>query len=83
MHDVVILALDNIISEEYFKFLALKDLSSTDQPLEELEKTIWKLTILRSVQCLWGNDGQFLKRWIVSQLDKGISELGSIVKSEK
>jgi hypothetical protein len=40
MHDVVILALDNIISEEYFKFLTLKDLSSTDQPLEELEKTI-------------------------------------------
>jgi HD-like signal output (HDOD) protein len=43
MHDVGILVLDNIIPEEYFKFLTLKDLSSTDQPLEELEKDHFKI----------------------------------------
>jgi|TARA_B110000467_G_C18057285_1_gene334354 HD-like signal output (HDOD) protein len=30
MHDVGILVLDNIMPEEYYKFLTLKDLSSTD-----------------------------------------------------
>ena len=43
MHDVGILVLDNIIPEEYFKFLTLKDLSSTDQPLEELEMDHFKI----------------------------------------
>jgi HD-like signal output (HDOD) protein len=43
MHDVGILVLDNIIPEEYYKFLTLKDLSSTDQPLEELEKDHFKI----------------------------------------
>ncbi|MBC8284736.1 MAG: HDOD domain-containing protein, partial [Nitrospinae bacterium] len=43
MHDVGILVLDNIIPEEYYKFLTLKDLSSTNQPLEELEKEHFKI----------------------------------------
>ena len=43
MHDVGILVLDNIIPEEYYKFLTLKDLSSTDQSLEELEKDHFKV----------------------------------------
>ena len=43
MHDVGILVLDNVIPEEYYKFLTLKDLSSTDQPLEELEKEHFKI----------------------------------------
>ncbi len=38
MHDVGILVFDNIIPEEYFNFLTLKDLSSTDKPLELLEE---------------------------------------------
>jgi HD-like signal output (HDOD) protein len=36
MYDVGILVLDNIIPEEYYKFLTLKDLSSTDQFLDAL-----------------------------------------------
>ncbi len=43
MHDVGILVLDNVIPEEYYKFLTLKDLSSTDQSLEELEKEHFKI----------------------------------------
>lgn len=43
MHDVGILVFDNVIPEEYFKFLTLKDLSSTDQPLEVLETDHFKL----------------------------------------
>jgi HD-like signal output (HDOD) protein len=43
MHDVGILVLDNIIPEEYYKFLTLKDLSSTDQSLYELEKDHFKI----------------------------------------
>jgi HD-like signal output (HDOD) protein len=43
MHDVGILVLDNVIPEEYYKFLTLKDLSSTDQPLEALEKDHFKI----------------------------------------
>ncbi len=43
MHDVGILVLDNIIPEEYYKFLTLKDLSSTDQSLEELEMEHFKI----------------------------------------
>ncbi len=38
MHDVGILVLDNIISQEYFNFLTLKDLSATDKPLALLEE---------------------------------------------
>jgi hypothetical protein len=38
MHDVEILVLDIAIPEDYFKFLILKDLSSTDKPLEVLEE---------------------------------------------
>ena len=37
MHDVGIIVLDNIIPQEYFNFLTLKDLSSSDKPLEFLE----------------------------------------------
>ena len=38
MHDVGILVLDNIIPEQYFNFLTLKDLSATDKPLSTLEQ---------------------------------------------
>ncbi len=38
MHDVGILVLDNIISQEYSNFLTLKDLSATDKPLALLEE---------------------------------------------
>ena len=38
MHDVGILVLDNIIPQEYFNFLTLKDLSSSDKPLELIEE---------------------------------------------
>ncbi len=38
MHDVGIMVLDNIIPQEYFNFLTLKDLSSSDKPLELLEE---------------------------------------------
>ncbi len=38
MHDVGIIVLDNIIPREYFNFLTLKDLSSSDKPLEFLEE---------------------------------------------
>jgi len=37
MHDVGILVLDNVIPQEYFNFLTLKDLSSSDKPLYLLE----------------------------------------------
>ena len=43
MRDVGILVFDNITPEEYYKFLSLKGLSSTDQPLEELEKDHFKI----------------------------------------
>ncbi len=43
MHDVGILVLDNIIPEEYFNFLTLKDLSSSDKPLELLEEEEFKI----------------------------------------
>ncbi len=43
MHDVGILVFDNVIPEEYYKFLTLKDLSSTDQPLEGLEMDHFKI----------------------------------------
>lgn len=43
MHDVGILVLDNVIPEEYFKFLTLKDLSASDEPLEGLEKAHFKI----------------------------------------
>ena len=38
MHDVGIMVLDNIIPQEYFNFLTLKDLSSSDKPLALLEE---------------------------------------------
>lgn len=38
MHDVGIMVFDNIIPQEYFNFLTLKDLSSSDKPLELLEE---------------------------------------------
>jgi len=56
MHDVGILVLDNIIPEEYFKFLTLKDLSSTDQPLEELEKDHFKIDHSEA-------GAMFMKKW--------------------
>jgi HD-like signal output (HDOD) protein len=36
MHDVKIMVLGNIIQRDYSNFLTLKDLSSTDKPLELL-----------------------------------------------
>ena len=44
MHDVGILVLDNVIPQEYFNFLTLKDLSSSDQPLELLEEQEFKIS---------------------------------------
>ncbi len=38
MHDVGIMVLDNVIPRDYFNFLTLKDLSSSDKPLELLEE---------------------------------------------
>ena len=38
MHDVGILVLDNVIPQEYFNFLTLKDLSSSDKSLQVLEE---------------------------------------------
>jgi hypothetical protein len=43
MYDVGILVFDNIIPKEHFKSLNLKDLSSTDQYLEELEKDHFRI----------------------------------------
>jgi len=43
MHDVGILVLDNIIPQEYFNFLTLKDLSSSDKPLELIEEEEFKI----------------------------------------
>jgi hypothetical protein len=43
MREVCILVFYNIIPEEYYKFVTLKDLSYTDQPLEELEKDHFKI----------------------------------------
>ena len=43
MHDVGIMVLDNIIPQEYFNFLTLKDLSSSDKPLELLEEEEFKI----------------------------------------
>ena len=42
MHDVGIMVLDNIIPRDYSNFLTLKDLSSTDKPLELLEEEEFK-----------------------------------------
>ena len=44
MHDVGILVLDNIIPEEYFTFLTLKDLSSSDKPLELIEEEKFQIS---------------------------------------
>ena len=43
MHDVGILVLDNVIPRDYFNFLTLKDLSSSDKPLELLEEEEFKI----------------------------------------
>ncbi len=56
MHDVGILVMDNIIPEQYFKFLTLKDLSSTDQPLEALEKDHFKIDHSEV-------GAEFMKKW--------------------
>jgi HD-like signal output (HDOD) protein len=56
MHDVGILVFDNVISEEYYKFLTLKDLSSTDQPLEGLEKEHFKIDHAEA-------GATFMKKW--------------------
>ena len=56
MRDVGILVLDNIKPEEYYKFLSLKILSSTDQPLEELEKDHFKIDHSEA-------GAMFMKKW--------------------
>ncbi|MBL7021338.1 MAG: HDOD domain-containing protein [Nitrospinaceae bacterium] len=43
MHDVGIMVLDNVIPRDYFNFLTLKDLSSSDKPLELLEEEEFKI----------------------------------------
>lgn len=44
MHDVGILVLDFVIPKEYYNFLALKDLSSSEKPLEFLENEEFNIT---------------------------------------
>ena len=56
MHDVGILVLDNIISEEYFKFLTLKDLSSSDRSLELIEMEEFKISHPEV-------GAEFMKKW--------------------
>jgi len=56
MHDVGILVLDNVISQEYFQFLTLKDLSSSDKPLEVLEEEEFKISHPEA-------GAEFMKKW--------------------
>ena len=56
MHDVGILVLDNIIPKDYFNFLALKDLSSSDKPLELLEEEEFKIAHPEV-------GAEFMKKW--------------------
>jgi HD-like signal output (HDOD) protein len=56
MHDVGILVLDNVIPEEYFKFLTLKDLSASDKPLEDLEEEEFKISHPEV-------GAEFMKKW--------------------
>ena len=56
MHDVGILVLDNILPQEYFNFLTLKDLSSSDKPLELLEEEEFKIAHPEV-------GAEFMKRW--------------------
>jgi len=56
MHDVGILVFDNIIPKEYFNFLTLKDLSSSDKPLELLEEEEFKIAHPEV-------GAEFMKRW--------------------
>ena len=56
MHDVGILVLDNVISQEYFQFLTLKDLSSSDKPLELLEEEEFKISHPEV-------GAEFIKKW--------------------
>lgn len=56
MHDVGILVLDNVIPQDYFNFLTLKDLSSSDQPLEFLEEQEFKISHTEAGY-------EFMKKW--------------------
>jgi putative nucleotidyltransferase with HDIG domain len=56
MHDVGIMVLDNIIPRDYFNFLALKDLSSSDKPLELLEEEEFKISHPEV-------GAEFMKKW--------------------
>jgi hypothetical protein len=67
MSDVGILVFDNIIPEEHFKSLTLKDLNFTDQSLEELEKDYFRIDHSEAVTMFMA------KWWAIS--DKVNSEL--------
>ncbi len=56
MHDVGIIVLDNIIPQEYFNFLTLKDLSSSDKPLELLEEEEFEIAHPEV-------GAEFMKKW--------------------
>ena len=56
MHDVGIMVLDNIIPRDYFNFLTLKDLSSSDKPLELLEEEEFKIAHPEV-------GAEFMKKW--------------------
>jgi HD-like signal output (HDOD) protein len=56
MHDVGILVLDNIIPQEYSKFLTLKDLSASDKPLEQIEEEEFKISHPEV-------GAEFMKKW--------------------
>jgi putative nucleotidyltransferase with HDIG domain len=56
MHDVGILVLDNIIPDEYHKFLTLKDLSSSDVSLELIEQDEFEISHPEV-------GAEFMKKW--------------------
>jgi len=43
MHDIGILVFDYLIPEEFNEFLHAKDISSSDQPMENLEKSVFRI----------------------------------------
>ena len=56
MHDVGIIVLDNIIPKDYYNFLTLKDLSSSDKPLELLEEEEFEIAHPEV-------GAEFMKKW--------------------
>ncbi|MFT7614156.1 MAG: HD-like signal output (HDOD) protein [Parvicellaceae bacterium] len=56
VHDVGILVLDYLIPEEYNKFLSVKDISSSEQPIEMLEREFFGIDHQEL-------GGMFLQKW--------------------